>query len=125
MGGDTQLRIAVCGGAEPIVTVSGELDISTAAELREFLLGVIHRDGPRLALDLGSVTFMDCAGINVLLGARRRAQLECGWVHVIRASPRVRRLLALLGLELLFAAKQTLSGREMSAASRVSQAKRA
>jgi anti-sigma B factor antagonist len=103
----TQLSIAVRGGAEPIVTVSGELDICTAGELRVFLLRVIRRDGPRLTLDLGGVTFMDCAGINVLLATRRRAQLEGGWVHVVRASPRVRRLLAMLGLELLFAAEQT------------------
>jgi anti-sigma B factor antagonist len=123
MGSDTQLHVAVRGGGtETVVTVSGELDMCTAAELRECLLRVIHRHGPRLTLDLGCVTFMDCAGINVLLAARRRARLEGGWVHVIRASARVRRLLALLGMERLFAAEDELNVGEAFAASRVSRA---
>jgi anti-anti-sigma factor len=53
----------------------------------------------RLALDLSGVTFIDCAGINVLLATRRRAQLEGGSLHVLRASPRVRRVFALNHLE--------------------------
>jgi len=45
------------------------------------------------------VTFTDCAGINVLLAARRRAQLEGGWLRVLRASPRVQRVFALTRLD--------------------------
>jgi anti-sigma B factor antagonist len=58
---------------------------------------------PQLALDLAGVTFMDCAGVNVLLATRRRAQLEEGSVRVVRASPRVLRMISLLGLERAFA----------------------
>jgi hypothetical protein len=46
---------------------------------------------------------MDCAGLNVLLATRRRAQLEEGSVRIIRASPRVLRVISLLGLETAFA----------------------
>jgi anti-anti-sigma factor len=60
---------------------------------------VIRRYGPQLAPDLAGVTFIDCAGVNVLLATRRRAGLEAGSVDVIRASPRVRRVISLLGLE--------------------------
>jgi anti-anti-sigma factor len=61
-----------------------------------------HRYGPQLALDLAGVTFIDCAGVNVLLATRRRAGLEDGSVDVIGASPRVRRVISLLGLEWAF-----------------------
>jgi len=58
------------------------------------------------------VTFMDCAGINVLLAARRRARLEGGWVRVPRASRRARKVLMLTGLHREF----TPAGPETAAA---------
>jgi anti-anti-sigma factor len=82
----------------PVVTISGEIDIQSGPQLRDQLLRTMGRHGARLALDLTGVTFIDCAGINVLLAARRGAQLEGGWLRVIRASPRVQRVLVLTRL---------------------------
>ena len=82
----------------PVVTVSGEIDIQSGPQLRDQLLCAIRRHGARLALDLTGVTFIDCAGINALMAARRHAQLKGGWLRVIRASPRVERVLALTRL---------------------------
>jgi anti-sigma B factor antagonist len=82
--------------------VRGEIDIQSAMQLHEELLRVVHRHGSRIALDLGGVTFIDCAGINALLATRRRAQLEGGWVRVVRASPCARRIISLLGLQQAF-----------------------
>jgi anti-anti-sigma factor len=62
-------------------------------------LRVIRQHGARLVLDLAGVTFIDCAGINTLLATRRRAQLEGGSLRVLRASPRVRRLITLTRLD--------------------------
>ena len=97
------LRVAVCSGSPLVVEISGEIDIQSAPELRDELLRVIRRRGPQLALDLAGVTFMDCAGLNVLLATRRRARLEEGSVRLIRASPQVLRMISLLGLEKEFA----------------------
>jgi anti-anti-sigma factor len=80
------------------VTISGEIDIQSGPHLRDQLLRTMRRHGARLSLDLTGVTFIDCAGINTLLAARRRAQLEGGWLCVIQASPRVQRVLALTRL---------------------------
>jgi anti-sigma B factor antagonist len=92
----TLLDVSIRPG--PVVTISGEIDIASGPQLRDQLLGIIRRHGARLALDLTGVTFMDCAGINVLMATRRRAQLEGGSLRVLRASPRVRRLFALTRL---------------------------
>src|SRR5215469_7955036 len=89
----TDLQVDVLSAAPLVVGVSGEIDIASAPKLREGLLGAMRRHGARLALDLGGVTFMDCAGINVLLAARRRARLEGGWARVPRASRRARKVL--------------------------------
>jgi len=97
------LHVAVCPGPALVVEIRGEIDIQSAPELRDELLQVIRRYGPRLALDLAGVRFMDCAGLNVLLATRRRARLEQGSVRVVRASPQVLRMISLLGLEKVFA----------------------
>jgi anti-sigma B factor antagonist len=101
--GTADLGVAVCPGPPLIVEIRGEIDIQSAPGLRDELLGVIRRCGAELALDLAGVTFMDCAGLNVLLATRRQAQLAEGSVRVIRASPRVLRVISLLGLERVFA----------------------
>ena len=97
------LRVAACPGSPLVVEIHGEIDIQSAPGLRDELLRVIRRCGAQLALDLAGVTFMDCAGLNVLLATRRRAQLENGSVRIVRASPRVLRMISLLGLEKAFA----------------------
>jgi anti-anti-sigma factor len=79
----------------PVLAISGEIDIQSGPQLRDQLLGIIRRHGTRLALDLSCVTFIDCAGINILLATRRRAQLKGGSLRVLRALPRVRRIFAL------------------------------
>ena len=94
----TDLRVDVSSTTPLVVTVSGEIDIATGPRLREALLGMMRRHGARLALDLGGVTFMDCAGISALLAAHHRARLEDGWVRVLHASRRARKVLMLTGL---------------------------
>ena len=59
----------------------------------------MRRHGARLALDLGGVTFIDCAGIGALLATRRRAELDGGWVRIVRVSPRAQRILALANVQ--------------------------
>ena len=107
----TDLHVDVLSTAPLVVGVSGQIDIASAPKLREELLGALRLHGARLALDLGGVTFMDCAGINALLAARRHARLEGGWVRVARASRRARKVLTLTGLHREFA----LAGSETAA----------
>ena len=96
------LRVGIRPGTPSVVEICGEIDIHSAPRLRNELLRVVRRHGPRLALDLAGVTFLDCAGVNVLLATRRRARLEDGWVRVTQASPRARRTISPLGLQEVF-----------------------
>jgi anti-sigma B factor antagonist len=95
---ESGVRIGVRAGVPPVIEVCGEIDVLSAPWLRDELLLAVRRHGPRLALDLSGVTFLDCAGINVLLATRRRARLEGGWLQVIRPSARAWRVISLLGL---------------------------
>ncbi len=79
--------------------VRGEVDLVTAETLRHELSRL---DGDRVVLDLGHLTFMDCAGIGLLVGAAR-SRPDPQSLNVRRASGQVERLIRLCGLDRLLA----------------------
>ncbi|MFE5038628.1 STAS domain-containing protein [Streptomyces sp. NPDC056683] len=68
-----------------VVTVVGELDVVTAAELRHVLQQAVATY-PRTVVDLAGVSFCDCTGLSALLAASRHAQ-ERGAVLRLRSVP--------------------------------------
>lgn len=87
------------GPTGTIARVEGEIDIYVEPRVKEFLLEVIRTHGPRLQLDLSGVSFLDCAGLRVLVVTRRRAELRKGWLRLVAASAPVRRIIGLTGLQ--------------------------
>jgi anti-sigma B factor antagonist len=71
------------------IVVTGDIDMASAAAFRPMLLASTDP----IELDLSGVTFMDSAGITVLLQARAVRP-----VRIAVSSPQVARLLDLLGL---------------------------
>ncbi len=73
------------------VTVSGEVDSTTAPGLRNCLLEVISRPGTStVEVDLCAVTFLDSAGLSALATAHRAAlaagrplQMRCGTTRAV------------------------------------------
>jgi len=86
---------AVDGSGAPIITVSGELDISNAASLQSKVGSIITAERPaRMIFDLSGLRFMDSAGIAVLIGAASKVDV----VRLRNPSPIVRRVVELTGL---------------------------
>jgi anti-sigma B factor antagonist len=54
------------------LTVSGELDIATAPEVRERLGSAVESGVTRIVVDLREVTFMDSIGLAAIVHARSR-----------------------------------------------------
>lgn len=80
------------------VRVSGELDLVTAPVLERHLKEGVGRR-PLVVVDLAAVTFLDVRGINTLVSATTAAT-EAGSRLVVRgASPQVRRMVSLCGLD--------------------------
>lgn len=84
-------------GVVATVTVTGELDITTAPGLMERLLQVAEARSERLVLDLGGLTFVDVAGARVLHETYQLLQAGC---PVILRAPRpsARKIFELTGL---------------------------
>jgi anti-sigma B factor antagonist len=90
--GDTSQGTVAC------LAVEGEMTIYRAAELKPVLLDAVRtQDSP--ALDLSGVCEFDSAGVQLLLASRLEAARLGKPFAVVAASPAVREVLALLGLE--------------------------
>jgi anti-sigma B factor antagonist len=82
-----------------VVSVSGEVDVSTCGVLRGALLRVITDEKYRgLVVNLAGVTFIDSAGIGVLVGVWRRVSATDGGLAVAMPSPQVQSVLDATGL---------------------------
>jgi anti-sigma B factor antagonist len=81
-----------------ITEVTGEIDISTVAQLREHLFELADGGEP-LIVDLEQITFIDSAGLGALIGASRRAEAHGGSLQAVCSRPQTRRLLWLTGVD--------------------------
>ncbi len=79
------------------VSISGDVDLSTAAELDRAVLAAVH-DAESVVVDLAAVTFIDSAGINALLKGRRLADERSRRFRIADATGVVRDVLDLTGV---------------------------
>lgn len=85
-------------GSPALIRVEGESDAFTSIRLREFLRSQLDAGHTELLLDLSDLTFIDSAGLRVLIDADR-ALRENGGRLVLRAPSRpVLRILDIAGL---------------------------
>ena len=94
------LDIAVASearGATRLV-VRGELDAASAPRLRTQIRSALAAGITRVVVDLAAVSFIDAAGLGVIVGARRRLADAGGELEVVDASRPVRRVLEITGL---------------------------
>lgn len=77
-----------------VVSVGGELDVSNAETLESVIDRVCEGQPEELVFDLSGLSFMDSAGIAVLLGGARRVPL----VRLRNPTPAVRRVVEVTGL---------------------------
>jgi anti-anti-sigma factor len=84
-----------------VVALNGELDFSEAHTLAAALLAA-EREEPRyLVVDLAELTFIDAAGMRVLVEAARRANNHSRPLMFVEPLREIRRILELVGLDLV------------------------
>lgn len=82
-----------------VVSVAGEIDVYSAATLREPLNTLVDIEGNAVLLDLEAVDFMDSMGLRVIAGAHKRSIATGGEFAVMCSRPQIRSLLHITGLD--------------------------
>lgn len=92
-----------------VVSPAGDIDVVTAAELREHLAGVCTAE-TGVIVDLTRVDFVDSAGLGVLVGALKRARARGGTLQLVCTDRRIRDVLTVTGLTSVLRTHATLDG---------------
>ena len=91
-----------------IVSVSGEIDVATAPELRDRLQAVTG-SGRTTVVDLLGVTFLDSTALGVLVGALKRSRESGGQLRLVLDQPRILKVFEITGLSDVFAIHATVA----------------
>ena len=99
--GELQVMVS---GVEPDyeVRLLGELDMSTAPQLREELLRLAADGATMVTVDLSELAFVDSTGLSVLITGLKRLRQQGGEMALRSPTPGTRRLLEITGLTEVF-----------------------
>lgn len=89
-------------GEELVITLVGELDLSTAPELWAAIDDALAKDHIKLVLDLSDLRFVDSTGLGVFVRAGKELRTKGGALVLRSPGERVANLLALTRLEEVF-----------------------
>jgi len=81
-----------------LLVVTGDIDISTSAQLREAGLDMLREPAVKLVIDLMDVTFLDSTGIGALLELRNGASNTGGSLALLDPSDNVMKVLEITRL---------------------------
>lgn len=102
----SMLEISVAAGeAGPVMALSGEADLTSAAALSEALAAQVSGGARHLTVDVAGLRFADSASVRALVLAGRTLAERGGSLVLVRPQPAVARVLALLGVDQVIAVR--------------------
>lgn len=107
---ELRVTVAQLAPSAHVASVSGELDLYNASDLRDRLYPLADGGRPEHVIaDLGGVTFLDSTALGVLTGLAKRLRTHGGELVVVTPDPRLRRLLEITGLSGVLHLERTLT----------------
>jgi anti-anti-sigma factor len=109
------LQASVAAGPSgPVIVLSGEADLTSAAELNALLSGQLS-DGTRdLTIDVSGLRYADSATVRTLVLAARTLKERGASLVLLRPQPPVARILTLLGADQMLAIRGQTQGEPQS-----------
>ena len=97
-GGGCSTLTAV-GGRLAVCRVSGAVDRTTVARLRDAMVALAEH--PAAVLDLSGACFIDAAGLSAIVACVRRSAETGGELVIVAAKPHIVRLFDIIGVSRL------------------------
>jgi anti-sigma B factor antagonist len=85
-----------------IIDLRGEIDVSTAPDLRNILIGLVENNAGPVLVNLSNVLYMDSAGLSVLIAAHRKAQNAGGVLGLVNPQQPIQQVLKLTRVDKVF-----------------------
>lgn len=90
-----------------VVSVGGEIDLSTAPAFAAAIAGALDDDPPVLVIELSEVSFMASVGLRILAATHEKAS-KSAQVAIVANNPATNRPMQLTGLDKVMALYPTL-----------------
>ena len=87
------------GEWEPDISLGGEIDYFSTADVWQAATRAMNRFGPYLVLDLSGVTFIDVAGVGILMQVHEEAARRGGRLTLASVPAPVAKVLHLTGMD--------------------------
>jgi anti-anti-sigma factor len=96
---DFEVRVSYSHGTRATLRLRGDFDLAAADLFAAVLAHHLHAGHRFIRLDLGELTFLDCAGLRVIVEVHNQLLARGGRLTLIRVGPRMARLLRIALLD--------------------------
>jgi anti-sigma B factor antagonist len=86
----------------PVISITGDIDLETSPQLRDFLKPKSSKKTSALLLDFGGVEYIDSSGLATLIEYFQAVQGFKGKLALASLSPRVKNVFEIVRLEQIF-----------------------
>ncbi len=86
----------------PVVSITGDIDLETSPQLRDYLKPKSAAKTPALLLDFSGVNYIDSSGLATLIEYFQAVQSFQGRLALASLSPRVKNVFEIVRLEQIF-----------------------
>jgi anti-sigma B factor antagonist len=84
------------------VYLSGEIDVSTANEVKENLINLISKQSADIKLDMTNLDYIDSTGLGALIGVLKRLKENDRDIYITNTKKNVRKIFNITGLDKIF-----------------------
>lgn len=91
-----------------VVRLVGDVDVSSAARLRDALARLISEPADKVLVDLTDVPFLDSTGLGVMVARLKQQRVGGGELALVMPSERLQRNFRITGLDRVFRIYDTI-----------------
>jgi anti-sigma B factor antagonist len=97
-----RLESITVGAGCAVLRIAGEVDVYTAPQLREQVIGLLAGGVRHIVADLREVDFLDSTGLGALVGSLKRLREQDGSLKLVTSSDTILKIFQLTGLRHAF-----------------------
>ncbi|MEG1287682.1 MAG: STAS domain-containing protein [Clostridium sp.] len=84
------------------INLEGELDVSTADKLKEYLHSLIEEKVVDMKINLSNLEYIDSTGLGVMIGVLKKLRSDEKEIYIINPKSNVKKIFTITGLDKIF-----------------------
>ena len=84
------------------ISLKGELDVSTADKLKEYLHNLADEKILDMKINLDKLDYIDSTGLGVMIGVLKKLKTDNKEIHILNPKSNVKKIFTITGLDEIF-----------------------